>query len=244
MPSARSLSRLGMVVGSTAIAITFANKAAAQNIFTDPNLFTRSTVIDFEPGGSGNTVSDINQFLSNSGTGATLSIGGAQARIDDLSDSDRAPLLGGSAPGSDGGPVSGVWGFEGGVRGESFLTLEFAPGYFVDAVGTFWGGVATRRARAVATFEDDSTFTAFVNGTLPLVSGSASDAEAINGFLGIKGDGKKIKEITFFNNNDFYSQDDVRSGYIEEPQAVPEPVSMLAIAATVGLGAIAKRKTA
>ena len=239
------------VVSTVAIALIPIEPAQAAAVFTDPSRFDRSTVIDFEPGGSGNTIADINTSLTTLATGATLTIGGAGARIDDLSDSERAPLFGVS-PGADGGPTSGVWGFEGGVRGESFLTLTFAPGHFVDAVGSFWGGVEGNptHARAVATFEDGSTFTAILSDFLPPVSDSAPDSAGINGFLGIDGAGQQIQQVSFFNNNDLYSQDDVTFGFIDaappDPESVPEPASTLAMT-IFGLVAIAatprRRKT-
>ncbi|NES17571.1 MAG: hypothetical protein F6K41_01115 [Symploca sp. SIO3E6] len=219
-------------------AFTTSSEAAnPASIFTNPSLFNSSTVIDFEPGSSGNSTTEINSYLNALGTGATLSIGGAGARIDDLSDSDRAPLFGANN-GADGGSVSGVWGFEGGVRGESFVTLTFAPGHFPEAVGTFWGGVLSRNARMVTTFEDGSTSTAFVTDFLPSVPNSAADAAGINGFLGIDGQGKLIEEVIFFNNNDLYSQDNLTFGSVNSnSSSVAEPVSTLGLLTLGVLGA-------
>lgn len=213
--------------------------AQAASIFTDPSLFINPTVIDFEPEGSGNTVLDINQFLSS--TGATLSIGtGGGARIDDLSDNERA-INWRVGLGADGGPVSGIWGFEGGVRAESSLSLTFAPDNLADSVGVYWGGATVSRARAVVTLEDSSTFTAFVRDFLPTVPNNAPESEAINGFLGINGDGKLIREVTFFNNNDLFSFDDP---HFSRPnrQSVPEPSTLGGLGAFVVLGALLRRK--
>ncbi|NEO84670.1 MAG: PEP-CTERM sorting domain-containing protein [Spirulina sp. SIO3F2] len=245
----QNIFRWGITTSIGAIALLPLSSAQAATIFTAPELFTRSTIIDFEPEGSGNTVIDINHYLETIGTGTTFSMGGSEARIDDLRDSDRAARFR-VASGADGGPVSGNWGFEGGVLGESFLTLTFEPGYFVGAVGSFWGGAVSSypRARAVATFEDGSTFTAFVRGTLPMVANSATNEEALNGFLGINGNGKLIRAVSFFNNNDLYSQDDVTFGFIDqdsEPQdltEVPEPASVAALMALLVVGTITKRK--
>ncbi len=240
MYSIRNLVCLGTFIGIFGTVFTPAQITRAASIFTDPSLLNNPTVIDFEPTGSGNDVSDINNYLNTLETGATFAIGGAGARIDDLSTSDRAPLFGVSS-GADGGPVSGIWGFEGGVSGESFLSLTFAPGHFVDSVGSFFGGVITPAARAVVTFEDGSTFTAFVPDFLPVVPDSASDAEAINGFFGIDGDGLLIQQVSFFNNNDLYSQDDV----MFSSKSIPEPgfsAIVLAISAASFWGAIKKKK--
>ncbi|NEQ65967.1 MAG: hypothetical protein F6K21_10785 [Symploca sp. SIO2D2] len=215
------------------------------SIFTNPSLFDSSTVIDFEPGSSGNNTTAINSYLNSLGIGATLSIGGAGARIDDLSDSDRAPIFGASN-GADGGSVSGVWGFEGGVLGESFLSLTFAAGHLPEAVGTFWGGVLSRNARMVATFEDGSTLTAFVTDFLPSVPNSAIDTAGINGFLGIDGQGQLIEEVIFFNNNDLYSQDNLTFGSVNSHfSSVAEPASTLGLLTLGVLGAgstVVKRK--
>ena len=198
-------------------------------IFTNSALFKDPTVIDFEPDGSGNTLTEINNYLHGLSPGTTLAIGGAGARIDDLRDSDRSfPFR--VNHGADGGPTSGAWGFEGGVLGESWATLTFAPGQFQEAVGTFWGGVVSPNARTVATFADGSTFTAFVQDSLPLVPDSAPDTAGINGFLGIDGQGQLIQQVSFFNNNDLYSQDDVMFGPLRAVStSVPEPASTFAL---------------
>lgn len=239
MYSIQNLACLGTAIGILGTILIPAKIVRAASIFTDPSLLNSPTIIDFEPLGSGNNVSDINNYLDSLGTGATFSMGGGEARIDDLSTSDRAPLFGVSS-GADGGPVSGSWGFEGGI-GESFLTLTFAPGHFVDAVGSFFGGVITPAARAVVTFEDGSTFTAFVPDSLPVVQDSASDAEAINGFFGVDGDGLLIQQVSFFNNNDLYSQDDVMFA----SKSVPEPgfsSIVLAVSMASFWGAMKKKK--
>lgn len=233
----------GIFFAITAITFLPIKEACAASIFIDSSTFDNPTVIDFEPSGSGNSVSSINNYLNTLGTGATLSLGGAQARIDNLSDNERAIAFGVNT-GADGDPVSGVWGFEGGVYGESFLTLTFAPGHFTEAVGIFWGGAVNSNARMVATFEDGSTFTAFLRDFLPLVPNSA--VNGINGFLGIDGEGKLIQQVSFFNNNDLYSQDNVMFGSTgsSSSESVPEPSSILgfSVLAALALGSRLKRK--
>jgi hypothetical protein len=212
--------------------------ATSASIFTDPSSFNNSTLIDFEPTGSGNTVSGINNWLNNLGTGATLSLGGGSAQIADLSNSVRASSFGVNG-GADGGAVSGSWGFEGGVFEESSLTLTFAPGNFQQAVGAYWGGVVNTAARAFVTFSDNSNFIAYMYPSLPLVSNSASNAQGINGFLGINGDGKLIKSVTFLNGSDLYSQDNVKFGSV----GVPEPLTIFGAVTALGFGAFFKNKT-
>ena len=204
-------SRVAMVLLSTVVLLLTLGVARLQAQTVPPiTIFTNApTVIDFEPQGSGNTVSDINQFLSSKGTGTTLSIGtGGEGRIDDLSDNERA-IAYNAGLGADGGPVSGVWGFEGGVGTESSITITFAPDRLADSVGVYWGGTTKSEARAVATLEDSSTVTVFVKDFLPAVPNDAPESEAINGFLGIDSCEKLIKEVTFFNNNDLFSLDDI-----------------------------------
>ena len=231
----------GIFFAITVITFSPIKGAYAASIFIDSSRFDNPTVIDFEPSGSGNFVSSINNYLNTLGTGATLSIGGAEARIDNLSDNDRAIEFGVNI-GADGDPVSGVWGFEGGVYGESFLTLTFAHGHFTEAVGTFWGGVTKSNARMVATFEDGSTFTALVRDFLPSIPNSALNG--INGFLGIDGEGQLIQQVSFFNNNDLYSQDNVMFGSTASSKPVPEPTSILgfSVLAALGLGSLLKGK--
>ena|SRR5690242_16710162 len=225
---------LSSCIALIALCLPFGSGAhAAVLLFTSPNAFSSSTVIDFEPTGSGSTLSAINTHLSTIGAHAVLSFSGGGAQIANLTASTRAAAHG-VAPGADGGPVSGQWGFEGGDGAASILTLTFSPGSFPDAVGAYWGGVvALSVANITVTLDDGTVVTTPLSGQLPAVPDTASNAQAINGFLGIGGSGHTIKSATFTARSDLFSIDDVRFGALPSP--VPEPTTF----AIFGIGLFA-----
>ena len=105
-------------------------------------------------------------------------------------------------------------------------TLTFETDQSVDSIGFFVGGIALFNPSPGAaggnlfevTFDDGNTqsFSAQdVDALLPSISNNAPSSQAINGFIGVDGDGKLIRSFRWLHNRDLNSVDDIVFGIAE-----------------------------
>jgi hypothetical protein len=113
--------------------------------------------------------------------------------------------------GTEGGAVSGLYRIDWGYFSTTTVTITFVSP--VDAVGAFFGGDGDGDGTLTVTYEGNTTQNATVLGAgLGLVPNESTEFVAINGFLGIDGEGVGIVSAAFTDHNDAASLDSIFFG--------------------------------
>ncbi len=232
--------------------------AQAGNLIANINDFSGvDGQINFEVDSGQDTLTGINNSLSGIGT---FSISSGTIRNT-------------SGAGLDGGGVFGPGHLFGGLID---YTITFDPNQSVDSIGFFVGGIALFNespgavgGNVLDVTYDDGTIQSFsaqeIRSLLPVVDNNAPSSQAINGFIGVDGDGQLISSFRWLHNRDFNSVDDIIFGTAEasgtlglqsfaefgvdgerpEPtNAVPEPLTILGAGTAIAFGTGFKRKLA
>jgi hypothetical protein len=188
--------------------------AKAGLILTNAQDFTRVLGhIDFEASSGQGTIAGINNYLAGTGT---LSIG--TAIIWNTSHINE------TYGGYDGGGVYGPGNLtkDTAESGRINAILTFDSGQEVDAFGFYLGGVGAFQQAYPAvstvfrvTYADGSSQSisvAELTSALPFVANDNPSSQAINGFIGVDGDGKLIKSFQWTHVGDVHSLDDIYFG--------------------------------